>query len=164
MKSISRTTIDYLRRSFVKSAFVEGDIWKGRDDCVNFTKHITAATEARSLYRKQKEREWTEHEVAISVDMQKVIILPKLPGLKQAIFCKRLVLFNGTFWPVRGWKKSKPLKPTGVLRDDAIKGRSAEDVANAFIHFVSKNCDIQSFIFWAEIALLKTKTGSFSLH
>ena len=67
------------------------------DNCVNITKHITAATETRSLYRKEKKRKWVEHEVAMSVDMQKVIMLPRLPGLKQAIFCKRLVLFNETF-------------------------------------------------------------------
>ena len=29
----------------------------GCDDCVNFIKHIRAATGARSLYRKEKERE-----------------------------------------------------------------------------------------------------------
>ena len=70
----------------------------GCDDCLNFT----AATEARSLYCEEKECEWAEHEVTMSVDMQKVIMLPKPPGLKQTIFCKRLVLFNETFAPVGG--------------------------------------------------------------
>ena len=36
----------------------------GCDDCVNFTTHTTAATEVRSLYHKEKERERAEHEVA----------------------------------------------------------------------------------------------------
>lgn len=30
-------------------------IFDGWDDCVNFTKHITAATEVKSLYCKEKE-------------------------------------------------------------------------------------------------------------
>ena len=110
----------------------------GCDDCVNFTKHTTAAIEARSLYRKEKQREWAEHEVAMSVDMEEVIMLPRLSGLKQAIFCKRLVLFNETFAPVGCWNKSKTLKPTGVLWHDGIKSRSGEDVASAFIHFIRK--------------------------
>ena len=84
----------------------------------------------------------------MSVDMQKAIMLPRLPGLKQPIFYKRLVRSNEAFAPVEGWKKSKTLKPTGVLWHVAIKGRLAEDVASAFIHFIRKNCDIQSFIFW----------------
>ena len=44
--------------------------------------------------------------MVISVDMQKVIMLPRLPRLKQAIFCKRLVLFNETFAPVGGKAKN----------------------------------------------------------
>ena len=86
----------------------------------------------------------------MSVDIQKVIMLPRLPGLKQAIICKRLVLFNEIFAPVRDWKKSKTLNPTGVLWHETIKGRSAEDVARDFRHFIRKNRDIQSFIFWAD--------------
>ena len=96
----------------------------------------------------------------MSVDMQKVM-LPGLPGLKQAMFCKRLVLFDGTFVPVRGWKKSKTLKPTGILWHEAIKGRSAEDVASAFIHFTYKNRDIQSFIFWADNSSAQNKNWFF---
>ena len=45
-------------------------------------------------------------------------------------------------------RNQKLLKPTGVLWHEAIKGRSAEDVASVFIHFIRKNRDIQSFIFW----------------
>ena len=96
----------------------------------------------------------------MSVDMQKVIMLPRLPGLKQAIFCKRLVLFNETFAPVGCWKKSKTLKPTGVLWHEAIKGRSAEDVASAYVKILILKVSFSGPV----IALLKTKTGSFSLH
>lgn len=124
-------------------------IFDGCDHGVGFTKHITTATGARSLHRKEKEREWEEHKVAMPVDMQKVIMLPRLPGLRQVIFCKKLVLFNEIFEPVGGWKKSKTLRLTGVLWDEAIKGSSVEDVASAFIHFICKNRDIQSFISWA---------------
>ena len=122
----------------------------GCDDCVNFTKHITPATEARSHFCKEKECEWAEHEVTMSVDMQKVIMLSRFRGLKQVILCKRLLLFNETFVPVECWKKSKTLKPTGVLWHETLKGRSAEDVASTFIHFIYKNRDIQSFIFLAD--------------
>ena len=135
-------------------------IFDGCNDCANFTKHITAVAEARSLYRKEKEREWAEHEVGMSVDMQKVIMLPRLPVLKQAIFCKRLVLFSETFSPVGGWKKSKLLKPTCLLWHEAIKGRSAEDVASAYVKILIFKVSFSGLI----IALLKTKTGSFSLH
>ena len=63
------------------------------------------------------------NELVVSIDMQKVIMLPRLPGLKQAIFCKCLVLFNETFKPIG---KSE-MKPVDVLQHEAIKDRSAED-------------------------------------
>ena len=70
-----------------------------------------------------------------SVDTKKVIMLPGLPGLKQAIFWKLLVLFNETFASVGGKAKEKGIKTTGVLWHEAIKGRSAEDVTSTFIFF-----------------------------
>ena len=72
--------------------------------------------------------------MVVSIDMQKVIMLPRLPGLKRAIFCKDLVLFNETFAPIA---KSE-IKPVGVLWHEAIKGRSTDDVASTFTFFICK--------------------------
>ena len=59
--------------------------------------------------------------MVVSVDMQKVIMLPRLPGLKQAIFCDCLVLFNETF--ATAWKPE--VKPVGYLWHETIKDRSS---------------------------------------
>ena len=85
-----------------------------RNTCDNYTTHISKAIEARSMYKAEKDREWEPNEVVILVDMQQVIMLSRLPELKQAIFCKRLVLFNETFAPIGGKVKRKSIKPTGV--------------------------------------------------
>ena len=77
-------------------------------------------------------------------------MLPRLPKLKQAIFCKQLVLFNQTFASVGGKAKGKSIKPTKVLWHEAIQGRSAEDVASTFIFFLQQNRDINNFVFWAD--------------
>ena len=89
---------------------------------------------------------WAENEVAVSVDMQKVM-LPRFPGLKQAIVCRRIVLFNEIFALFGGWKRSKSLKPTGVVWHEAMKGRLTENAVSAFIRFIRKTFDIQSFYF-----------------
>ena len=88
--------------------------------------------------------------MVMSVDMQKVIMLLCLPGLKQAIFCKWLVLFNEKFAPLGGKAKGKNIKPTGALWHEGIKGRFAEDVASTFIFFLCQNRDINNFVFWAD--------------
>ena len=115
--------------------------------CDRFQKHIQTAKEARSSYQDEKKKVLSSNEIVVSVDMQKVIMLPRLPGIKQAIFCKRLVLFNETFAPIG---KVKEMKPTGVLWHEAIKGRSAEDVASTFILFVRNFRDCERFVFWAD--------------
>ena len=81
--------------------------------------------------------------MVVSFDMQKVIMLPGLPGLKQAIFYKRLVLFNETFAPIG---KSE-MKPVGVLWHEAIKGRSAEDVTSTSTFFIRNFRDCEKFVF-----------------
>ena len=70
--------------------------------------------------------------------MQKVIMLPRLSGLKVVVFCKRIVVFNETFAPNGGSKNSKD-KVTGVLWREGIRGRSAADVASTFLSFIKKN-------------------------
>ena len=92
-------------------------------DCVNSELHIKTATEARERYREEKNREWTDNEKVVSVDMQKVIMLSRLPGLKVVVFCKHIVVFNKTFAPVGGSKNGKD-KATGVLWHEGIRGRS----------------------------------------
>ena len=84
--------------------------------------------------------------MVVSFDMQKVIMLPGLPGLKQAIFYKRLVLFNETFAPIGKLE----LKPVGVLQHEAIKGRSAEDVTSTLTFFIRNFRDCQKFVFWTD--------------
>ena len=74
--------------------------------CADFEVHIKTATEARERYREEKNREWTDNEKVVSVDMQKVIMLSRLPGLK-VVFCKRIVVFNETFAPVGGSKMER---------------------------------------------------------
>ena len=54
--------------------------------CETFQKHIETATQALSSYQNEKVRVVPSNQMVVSVDMQKVIMLTRLPGLKQAIF------------------------------------------------------------------------------
>ena len=89
-----------------------------------------------------------DDELIASVDMQKVIMLPWIPGLKVAVFCKGIVIFNETFAPLGGSKKGG--KATGVLWHEGVEGRSASDVASTYIRFIRSNHDVKHFIFWVD--------------
>ena len=54
--------------------------------CETFQKHIETATQAQSSYQNEKVRVVPSNKMVVSIDMQKVIMLTRLPGLKQAIF------------------------------------------------------------------------------
>ena len=118
-------------------------------DCVDFEFHINTATEARERYREEKNREWTDNEKVESVDMQEVIMLPRLPGLKVVVFCKSIAVFNESFAPVGGSKNGKD-KTTGVLWHEEIRGRSVADVASTFVSFIRKNRDTEYFVVWLD--------------
>ena len=62
-------------------------------DCTTASHHMSRVKEARDEYRKDKQ---DPECTAFAVDMQKIILLPKLPT-KQHHFVSRLVTFNETF-------------------------------------------------------------------
>ena len=66
--------------------------------CKKFSTHMDFAKEARTAYRRDHAN--VPNQKTVSADMQKVVMLPCLPGIKEAIFCKRLVAFNETFAPL----------------------------------------------------------------
>ena len=87
-----------------------------------------------------------------SVDLQKVIMLPKLPGVKTVVFTKRIIAYNLTFAPL-GDKKRLPdkiLSSYAVTWHEAEGGRSAAEFASAYLFFVNHHRDVANFVFWAD--------------
>ena len=88
--------------------------------------------------------------------MQKVMVLPRLSGLKVLVFFKCIAVFNETFAPVGGSKNGKD-KATGVLWHEGIRGRSAADVASTSVSFIRKNGNTKDFIFWLDNCTTQNK-------
>ena len=111
------------------------------DICIHFMKHKTKFDEARMEY--QKARDITPGESIFAVDMQRVILLPKLKT-KEHVFISRLVTFNETFASL------SPSDPDyTVLWHEAVSGRSAPDVASAYIKIVQLT-NSNHIIFWCD--------------
>ena len=70
-------------------------------------------------YRKDGLAEHENGELVVSTGMQKVVMMPRLPGLKRAIFCRRLVVFHQTFAPIG----SSGEKAVGVIWHEGISSR-----------------------------------------
>ena len=74
--------------------------------CEKWQKHSQSATESRLHYRSDAERDLPEDTSIRSVDMQKVIMLPRMPSVKSAVFTRRIVAYHETFASV-GKKQDK---------------------------------------------------------
>ena len=116
--------------------------------------HIASVKCIRSTYRKDKERK--EGTVVVSCDLQKVILLPRLPGYRESIFTSRLIAFNKSFVPLGKTKaeKQKSKEKSGsndsqsavaVCWHEAIMGRMDEDICSAYLKFL-KSCQCRDAI------------------
>ena len=72
-----------------------------------------------------------------STDLQKVVMLPRMPGIKTVVFMKRITAYNETFAPL-GTKEQYPMKtsPFAVTWHEGITKRDADDISSAFIQWL----------------------------
>ena len=79
-----------------------------------------------------------------AVDLQNVLLLPRMPDLKSCIFSSRLVVFNETLAMMGSQSKKVHYL---ALWNESIIGRSQCDVASAFYRIFQKERDSLEFIF-----------------
>ena len=94
-----------------------------------------------------------------SCDMQTVVMIPRMPGYKIALFTKRMVAFHETFAPIGKFVQKKP---TGVIWNESISGRNADDLASSHMNFIRKlpsERNVDKFFIWAETVQPKIKIG-----
>ncbi|ESP02099.1 hypothetical protein LOTGIDRAFT_157248 [Lottia gigantea] len=117
--------------------------------CAESEGHKAKYTKARRQYQDDIESSSTDNSKRslFAVDMQKVILLPKLTT-KEHFFISRLVVFNETFASLDGDTDFV------VLWHEGIAGRLATDVASAFIKCIKLQHKTEWFfgrqLFWSE--------------
>ena len=95
--------------------------------------HIQERDNSRKEYKDDKEiAKHDKKTVYLSADLQKVILLPRLPGYKRSIFTSRLITFNMTFSPIGDIKKAHNSRGLGFLWHEGISGRKDENISSAY--------------------------------
>ena len=117
--------------------------------CVNAKQHLHEAKEARKAYIDDNQRTWPDDTKVYAVDMQKVLMLPKM-SIKEHFFVSRLMVFNETFASI------SEKDDICVLWHEAISGRDADDVASAYAAVMQKS-DADKFVFWADNCCAQNK-------
>ena len=132
-------TVDFQIESVIKSDVCEL--------CFDWREHIYYASVTRTAY--ENDRDVMNHDPTTRfcpTDMQKVILLPVMTGVKTSIFTRRLVTFHQTFSPLGSGTS------VGVIWNESISGRNDEDLASVYIRFISdvKNRDYKHIVLWAD--------------
>jgi len=104
------------------------------------------------MYRGNAEKKWSDDTSVRSVDLQKVIMLPRMPGMKTAAFTKRIIAFHETFALMGSTKKNEftRKKNISVVWHEAIAGRKAEEIAATFVKALKHERDCKSIIYWLD--------------
>jgi len=123
-------------------------------ECDQWKAHIERARISRKHYQDDADKIKDPKEVYFSVDMQKIIMLPRLPGVKTCVFTRRLVAFHETFAPlgskVNSGKNKQPV--ISVVWHEGMSGRNADDVASAYAKVIrsAEMRDFKQFIFYVD--------------
>ncbi|XP_054263988.1 uncharacterized protein LOC128987257 [Macrosteles quadrilineatus] len=131
-------------------------------ECTEWLAHKKKYTEARMSYGEYiDENRLNEYSndgiVVCSMDLQKVLMLPHMEQFKQAVFTKRIVLFNESFVPIG--KKPK-IEPMACLWHEAISGRKKEDITSALHAFLFHYRDAKEIHLWMDNCASQNKNWS----
>ena len=73
-----------------------------------------------------------------SLDLQKVRMLPEIPGVKSAVFTRRICAYNESFTPLGHGKLQDTI---AVIWHQGVGERNDEDIVSCFKEFLlHRNC------------------------
>ena len=116
-----------------------------------FINHKRKYLTARKNYDNDADKAITDREIYVAVDLQKVIMLPRMEQFKDAIFTRRLCVFNETFAGLGARKNF------ATIWHEAIAGRQDEDIASAYYVFLNAHRDAEVITIWADNCTAQNK-------
>ncbi|KAL1375676.1 hypothetical protein pipiens_017360 [Culex pipiens pipiens] len=116
--------------------------------CADQIIHLRYAKEARAEYTSDGETVIAD-QLVLAVDLQKVIQLPRLDGLKTVVFSQRLLAFNETFAPVKAYAKSFPV--VACVWSEEISGRGKCELLSCFYRVIRYYRNLKKLTLWLHI-------------
>ena len=85
-------------------------------DCMKYIIHKQKASISRQHYDADKKKDTQPRtEVYVSANVQKVLMLPAMTGVKSCVITNRFVVFHEKFAPLGEQKKKNPKQTRAVL-------------------------------------------------
>lgn len=142
--------------ALLKPHFNKNECSTDCEKCIYFQKHREKYKECRIEYKADVKRAESELEIIYySVDLQKVILLPRMQQYKSAIFSTRLVTFNESFVPLGPTTNLNV--PFAAVWNESVSGRNQEDIISAFRAFFINKRDAKHIVLWADNCAAQNK-------
>lgn len=122
--------------------------------CVRQRDHDTLKREARETYIAEG-AEVSEGKMVRSVDLQKVIMLPIMPGVKSVCFTKRIIAFHETFAPIDAYKRLN--KTNSIVWHEGLAGRLGEEIASTFLIAIKQDREFQKLVYFMDNCTAQNK-------
>ncbi|CAH1106435.1 unnamed protein product [Psylliodes chrysocephalus] len=112
-----------------------------------WNEHKVKVSKATAKYKANSLVPENENLGIYSMDLQKVILLPIMPGVKDALFVSRLVAFNLTFCSL---KQNPTTKNYCSMWHEGIAGRDGHNIVDAIFKVFQVERDVKDYIIWCD--------------
>ncbi|KAL9704070.1 hypothetical protein quinque_007588 [Culex quinquefasciatus] len=126
--------------------------------CATWLEHRGAAIASRVQYDQDRV---ISGDLVVSVDLEKVIQLPRMDRFKEVMFAKRIVALNETFAPLGGGQNG-PVQ--AILWNETTSGRKAPDIMSTFTKHMEFNSTVKRIIYWLDNCASQNKNWDMLLH
>ncbi|KAM9332804.1 uncharacterized protein KZ484_017945 [Pholidichthys leucotaenia] len=124
--------------------------------CQIWERHKKRAEKGSYHYKSDADKHQPDDLSIRIVDLQKIIMLPRMPGVKATVFTKRISAFYETFATV-GKKSPLRRKNISIIWHEGIAGRNAEEAASAYVSALLQERDIKHAIYWVDNCTAQNK-------
>ncbi|CAJ1084251.1 uncharacterized protein LOC122862640 [Xyrichtys novacula] len=121
-------------------------------DCITcrmWEEHREKAEKATRDYKRDARKQQSGELSIRRVDLQRVILLPRMPGVKPALLTKRLFVFHETFATV-GQRRGSEKKSISVIWHEGMALRKAVEVASAYVVALQRERDVAHVVLWVD--------------
>ncbi len=122
------------------------------EKCKCWVQHLRAAKTSRRHYQIDAGPDIPDDTTVRSVALQKVIMLPRMPGIKTAIFTRRIIAFHETFAFMSARRTHIGVRNINiaVIWHEAIAGRNQEEIASTCVKAIERDRDVCHAVFWLD--------------
>lgn len=140
-------------------------------ECRNYETHHTKYIAARAEYQRDSDMQTnadSDSDTAyFAIDLQKVIMLPRMEEFKKVMFCPRMIVFNESFVPIGEKKAIENCQTFAAIWYEAISGRKKDDIISCFRAFFLQNRDFKHLVLWLDNCASQNKNWtlySYMIH